>query len=201
MARADASVVLYAVDLDELRDWIGCADQARFIEAWQAIRSDEDAEWEPEELAVLERLLRRVVFEGQLYDGLAPDERYYLTQLLIDLFDEYVDQDPLSEDIPVDELLRTLDSLPRDGEAARGVRWLARGRELDGEEVIWKDGPVEDVLSYFGYVTRDEAPLLAEALGAVPRRPGRGPGGLTKQLKSAADECARAELDLLSFVG
>jgi len=189
------------VDLDELRDWIGCRDQARFNEAWQAIRSDEDTDWEPEELAVLERLLRRVVFEGQLYDGLSPEERYYLTQLLIDLFDEYVDQDPLSEDIPLDGLMQTLGSLPSEGEAARCVRWLARGRELDGDEIIWKDGPVEDVLSYFGYVTREEAPALAEALDAAARRPGRRPSGLLKQLKGAAEECARAELDLLSFVG
>lgn len=201
MARGDANVVLYAVDLDELRDWIGCRDQARFNDAWQAIRSDDDTEWEPEELAVLERLLRRIVFEGQLYDGLAPEERYYLTQLLIDLFDEYVDQDPLSEDIPLDDLMQTLASLPREGNAERSARWLVRGRELEGDETIWKDGPVEEVLSYFGYVTRDEAPLLAAALGAAARRPGRRPGGLLKQLQSAAEECARAELDLLSFVG
>jgi hypothetical protein len=193
-----ASVVVYAVDLDELRRWVGCKDEARFREAWSALGGDEESDWEPEELEVLERLLRRVVFDGKLYEGLAEDERYYLTQLLIDLFDEYVDADPLSDDIPLDRLLRSLEALPT--AAKRWGERLARGRELGGEAPIWTSGPVEEVLSYMGYVTRQEAPVMAEELRRAVGRGGRVDSNL-KQLLSAAEECARAELDLVSFVG
>jgi hypothetical protein len=193
-----ASVVLYAVDLDELRRWVGCKDEAKFREAWSALGGDEESDWEPEELEVLERLLRRVIFEGKLYAGLADEERYYLTQLLIDLFDEYVDADPLSDDIPLDRLLRSVDAVPMPAKGW-GER-LARGRELDGEAPIWTSGPVEEVLSYMGYVTRQEAPVMAVEVGRVVGRGGRIDANL-KQLLSAAEECARAELDLVSFVG
>ena len=208
MSKMQANVVLYAVDLGELREWVGSKDQARFAEGWKVIRDDPDTEWDPEELTVLERLLRRLVIDGQLYEGLDAEERYYLTQVLIDLFDEFVDQDALSEDIPLDRLAAEVDALPRESEAGRMARWLVRGRELGGDGLLWTTGPVGDVVSFLGYVTRDEAPRLAAALDAVlsagqrggARRPGR-PSGLLKQLRAAAAECARAELDLLSFVG
>ena len=35
MPGAEASAVLYAVDLDELRQWVGCKDERRFREAWK----------------------------------------------------------------------------------------------------------------------------------------------------------------------
>jgi hypothetical protein len=198
--KTDANVILYAVDLGELLDWVGCGDTARFEEAWRAVREDEDSDWEEEELQVLERLLRRLVFEGKLYEGLPAEERYYLTQLLIDLFDEFVDQDPLSEDMPLDRLAAEVEKLPRSGDLQM-ARWLVRGRELKGADPIWKEGSAGDVLSYIGYVTREEAPRLAAALAGAGRRPGGRPSGLIKQLQSAAEECARAELDLVSFVG
>jgi len=197
----DAHAVLYAVDLDELRQWVGCRDQRRFDEAMQALREDEDSEWEPEELAVLERLLRRLVFEGKLFDGLAEDERYYLSQLLIDLFDEYVDQEALTEDIPLQQLAREADTLPGGSEPAKMLAWLVRGRELGGEQQLWTEGPVQDVLSYLGYLTREECARLPGALDRDLARTRKRPGGIMKQVRSAAEECARAELDLVSFVG
>src|SRR5262245_17540108 len=89
-ARRDlmATVVLYAVDLEEMRRWVGSGDAALLGEGLAILREDEEADWEPEEVALLERLLRRMVFDGRLYEGLAEEERYYLTQLLVDLFDE-----------------------------------------------------------------------------------------------------------------
>jgi hypothetical protein len=201
MARVETSLVLYAVDLQELRAWVGCGDAARFQEAWDVLRSDEDAEWEPQELEVLERLLRRLIFEGKLYEKLSADERYYLTQLLIDLFDEYVDQEALSEDMPFDKVVRAVEELPKGSEAARISRWLVRGRELGGDGVLWETGPVEDLLALFGYVTREEAPRLAESLSDAMRKAGGRPRGLLKQIQSAAEESGRAELDLVGFVG
>ena len=201
MPRVEANVVLYAVDLDELRRWVGLKDERAFLCALDTIRSDEEADWEPEELEALERLLRRMVFEGRLYEGLDRDERYYLTQLLIDIFDEYVDQDSLSEDLPLDRLLKATDELPRESDAAGMARWLVRGRELGGEGVLWGSGPVDDVLSFFGYVTRSEAGRFAEALRSALGRGRSRPSGLLKQMLNAAEECARAELDLVSFVG
>jgi hypothetical protein len=57
------------------------------------------------------------------------------------------------------------------------------------------------VLSYFGYLTHEEAVKLAEGLDQALRG-GRGrPSGLLKQLRAAAEECGRAEMDLVSFVG
>lgn len=201
MAKVDARLVLYSVDLQELREWIGCKDEARFQAAWDVIREDEDSEWEPEELVVLERLLRRLIFEGKLYDRLAAEEHYYLTQLLIDLFDEYVDQEALSDDIPLDRLMSEVEALPHDGEAYRLCSFLVRGRQLGGDRLIWGGGPVEDVLSYLGYLSSEECGRLAKALEEGPRRPAGRPSALVKQIRTAAEECARAELDLLSFIG
>jgi hypothetical protein len=201
MARADISLILYAVDLGELRAWVGCGDTEHFQEAWEVLRTDEDADWEPQELEVLERLLRRIIFEGRLYDGLTEDERYYMTQLLIDLFDEYVDQEALSEDMPFDKVLRAVDELPKGSEAAQMSRWLVRGRELGSDAALWEQGPVEELLALFGYVTREEAPRLAEAMSDAMRKAGGRPSGLLKQIQSAAEECGKAELDLVGFVG
>jgi len=196
-----ALVVLYAVDLDEIRRWVGSADQRRFDSAWSAVREDEEADWEPEEIALLERLLRRLVFEGRLYDGLGDDERYYLTQLLIDIFDEFVDQEAVSAEIPLGRLLEALEALPAGGEGARLARFLARGREFGGDGLLWREGPVEDVLPYVGCVSREEAGQLAAALDQALRGARGRPPGLLRALHGAAAECVRAGLDLVSFVG
>ncbi|MFN3653142.1 MAG: hypothetical protein ACK47B_26475 [Armatimonadota bacterium] len=208
MPNVDVNVILYAVDLDELREWVGSGDEERLREARELLRADEDSDWEPEELEVLDRLAHRLVMEGKLYEGLEEEERYYLTQLLIDLFDEWVDADPLTEDLPLDRLLKSVESLPRDSAAGRMAAWLVRGRELNGDATLWQSGPVEESLSYWGYVKRDEVEELAKGL-AAPRRGGARPPGrdggkpdpFLQQLQSAAEECARAELDLVSFVG
>lgn len=200
MPKPEAHVVLYAVDLDELREWVGSMDEERFRMAWEAVQDDEDSDWEPEELTRLEALLRRLIFEGHLYEGLADEEKYYLTQLLIDLFDEFGDHEALSEDVPLEPLVRATDAM-RDKEGARLARYLVRGRELNGDQVLWKDGPVADVLSFLGYVTRQEAPALVQALDTFMARPEGKAHRLAKLLRSAAAECADAELDLVSFVG
>ena len=199
MPKLDAHVVLYVVDLGELREWIGCNDQARFDEAWEAIRDDE--EWDKDALELLQDLLRRVIFEGKLYDGLNEAERYLMTQILVDLFDEFVDQDALSDDIPLDRFLQVMEELPRGSDAARYGRWLVRGRELGGEQVLWDGGPDKFVSPYFGYLSREECAKLATALDETAKRQRTRPSGITKQLRSAAEECVRAELDLLAYVG
>ncbi len=196
-----AFTILYAADLDDLRRWVGANDPARLKEAWRVVRETEDADWEPQELEVLERLLQRVVMEGRLYEGLKDEERYYLTQLLLDLFDEYGDPDALSEDIPLDRLAQAVELLPRESEAARLAGYLVRGRELGGDGCIWERGPVEDVLSYFGYVTREEAPRLAAGLEEALKGNRTPAARALREVQSAAEECARAELDLVSFVG
>jgi hypothetical protein len=200
MAKLEGSVILYAADLDELRRWIGSKDERWFDEALRAIRDDEDAGWEGDLLPVLERLLRRMVFEGQLYAGLTEDDRYYLTQLLVDLCDEYVDLDPLTEELPLDRLLPAVEELPRGGEARKQLAWLVRGRELGGDGVLWDDSG-EFTPAYVGYVRRSEVARLKAELEEPVKRPGARPNSFLKQIGAAAEECARAELDLVSFVG
>ena len=199
MAKLDANVVLYAVDLNELREWLGCKDQERFNEAWTVIQEDE--EWDKDALEIMQDLLKKLVFEGKLYEGHDEAERYLLTQVLVDLFDEFVDQDALSEDIPLDRFLQVVDELPRGSEAAKLGRLLLRGRELNGEGVLWDGGPDKFVSPYFGYVTREEAPRLIASLDEISKRLRSRPSGIFKQLRSAAEECVRAEMDLLSYVG
>jgi len=60
---------------------------------------------------------------------------------------------------------------------------------------------VDEVIAYFGYLTRDEVPRFAEALGSAMIRIKGRPSGLLKQLLNAAEEAVRAESDLLSYVG
>ncbi len=206
MARSEVNVILYAVELDELHGWIGCGDDTRYQEAWKALMEDDDDDdegggWEPRALPVLERLLKRIVYEGKLYEGLEEDERYLVTQILIDLFDEFVDQDPLSEEMPLDRLQALVDQLPKGSDAHRLANYLTRGREVRGTRHLWEKGTAEDVGPYLGYITREEAGKLVEGLDAAMQRQRSRPSGLLKQLRSAADECARAELDLLSFIG
>ena len=201
MAKVTASVVLYAVDLDELTSLIGCKNQESLDAAWEAVRDDEDLEWEPEELEVLQRLLRRLIFDGKLYDGIASEERYYLTQLLIDLFDEFVDQEALSEDLPFDKLHAALEALPRKSDAHRLAAYLTRGREVGGEGQLWTEGRVDEMLSLLGYLKPEECTRLAESLAEEMQRMKERPSGLLKQVRSAAEECSTAGMSLISFVG
>lgn len=201
--------MLYAVDLDEFREWVGCGDEKRFREALQTIGGDEEAGWAGDLQPTFERLLRRVMLEGELYPGLGPEDRYYLTQLLIDLFDEYVDAEPLSDELPLDRLLELPGALPKGSTAATPLARLLRGRELGGDALLWEAGPFEEAQPYLGYVTRAECAALAEGLEQAMRRQAAGgarppkgrPSGLMKQLAAAARECAETEFDLVAFVG
>lgn len=209
MAKTEASVMLYAVDLDDLRAWVGCKDEERFREVLETIGGDEEAGWGGDLQPTLQRLLHRVMLEGELYPGLGPEDRYYLTQLLIDLFDEYVDAEPLSDELPLDRLLEQATALPKNSPAAAPLAHLLRGRELGGDALLWSGGEFEDAQPYLGYVTRAECAALADGLeGALARQAGGGarppkgrPSGLLKQLAASARECAETEFDLVAFVG
>lgn len=203
MPKAEANAILYAVEIGELLEWIGCKDEARYQEAWEALQGDEDDEsgWEPRALPVLEHLLKRLIFEGKVYEDLVEDERYLMTQILIDLFDEFVDQDPLSEELPLDRLQAVVEQLPKGSDGRRLATHLIRGREINGTRALWETGTPEDVGPFLGYVTRAEAGQLAAALAQAESASRGRPSGLLKQLRSAAEECANAELDLISFVG
>jgi len=203
MPRNDGNLVLYAVDLDDLRAWVG-GGEARRKEALREIGNDPEAGWSGELRPVLERLLQRVVGEGALYAGLEEADRYYLTQVLIDLFDEYVDAEPVSEELPLDRLLREAAALPPGTPGARGLAHLLRGRELDGDGLLWAAGPWERARPYLGFVRRDEAAAAAESIAAHLKRasgPRGRPSGLWKPVLAALRECAETEFDLISFVG
>lgn len=212
MAKTEANLILYAVDLDDLRALVGCKDEKQFQTVLDTIGEDEDSGWQGEMRPLFERLLRRVMLEGELYDGLEPDDRYYLTQLLIDLFDEFIDAENLSDEMPLDRLLDLAAEAPKAGDLATHLDCLFRGRELGGDALIWTDGKFEQSQPYLGYVRRDECAKFAAALkqhmdrqaggGARPPKAGKArPSGLLKQLLSAAEECAETDFDLVSFVG
>src|SRR5947209_8256665 len=168
------TLIFYAVDLEDLTSWVGRRDTRALEAARAALREDEEADWEPEELQVLDRLLSRMVMEGILYQGLNSEERYYLTQLLIDLFDEFVDSEAVSDDWPLSAIEEALAPARRDAAASRLVDFLLLGRTVGGEEALWKRGDdIENLMPYLGYVTRAELPALEAALdaGAGGRRP------------------------------
>jgi hypothetical protein len=213
-----ATVLLYAVDLDEMRRWVGCGDAALVREGLSILREDDEADWEPEELQLLERLLHRMVMEGRLYEELPEAERYYLTQLLIDLFDELVESEALSDELPLAALDAALTPVrARGGPEASAAGWLTRGRLLGSDETVW-DGQadLDEILPYFGTVTWSELPALQTALeGAVPlprggspappRRgarqgAGKGEDRLLTAVRSAAKSVLETERDLLAFV-
>lgn len=208
MAKVEASVLLYAVDLDELREWVGGRTEAEVQEVLGTIGEDEDAGWIGELRPTFERLVRRVLLEGKLYEDLEAEDRYFLTQILIDIFDEYVDAEALSEELPLDRLLEQERALPKGSPAAAGFAHLVRGRELDGDGLLWTSGGFEDAQPYLGYITRSECAAFASALDQAMKNPAGGarppkarPSGLMKQLAAAARECAETEFDLVSFVG
>ena len=199
-----AVTVIYAVELAELERWIGARDPRMLREAREALREgDEEEEWEPEELRVLDRLLARMVNEGKLYEGLEPTERYYLTQLLIDLFDEFVDSEAVTDEVPHPTLVSALDAL-RDRESALEpfCRYFAQGRTLGGGEVLWRrDQDLDDVLPFFGYLRRAEMEEgLLPALERGLQRAGRATQA-ARALPAAVRLALETERDLLSFTG
>jgi hypothetical protein len=204
-----AVTVIYAVELSELERWVGAQDERLLREARETLRdADEGEEWEESELQLLDRLLVRLVNEGKLYEGLEPEERYYLTQLLIDLFDEFVDSEAVVDEIPHERLVAALDGLrAREPSLEPLCRYFIQGRTLGGDVSLWpRDGDIDDLLPFFGYVRQAE---LAPMLPALERalQGGARAGGKdrvlhpVKPLLSAARLALETERDLLSFTG
>jgi len=193
------TILFYAVDLADLTSWIGRSDP-RALEAVRAtLREDEDADWEPEELQLLDRLLSRMVMEGILYRGLDAEERYYLTQLLIDLFDEFVDSEAVSDDWTLTAVEEALAPARRDAFASSLADFLLLGRTLGGEETLWRRGEdLENLLPYLGYVTRAELPALEAALRIGP--PERRVPAARRAIATACRACIESERDLVALV-
>jgi hypothetical protein len=200
---AMAVTVIYAVELAELERWVGARDARMLREAQEMLREgDEEEVWEPEELRVLDRLLARVVNEGKLYDGLDAQERYYLTQLLIDLFDEFVDSEAVTDEVPHNNLVSALDALKSREPALEPLcRYFSQGRTLGGDDVLWRrDEDLDDVLPFFGYLRRAEMQNLVPALERGLQRAGSA-AKAARSLPAAVRLALETERDLLSFTG
>lgn len=199
-----AVTVIYAVELAELERWVGAHDARMLREAREALREgEEEEEWEPEELRVLDRLLARVVNEGKLYEDLEPPERYYLTQLLIDLFDEFVDSEAVTDEVPHAALVIALDALRDREPALTPLRFFAQGRALGSDAVLWdRREDLDDLLPFFGYLRHTELPELLPHLERALQSPPRGgvPPAV-RSLPSAIRLAIDTERDLLSFTG
>jgi hypothetical protein len=195
-----ATVILYAFDLEDLTAWVGRRDTRALEAARKALHEDEEADWEREELKLLDGLLSRMVMEGILYRGLAPEESYYLTQLLIDLFDEFVDSEAVCDDWPMQAVEEALAPARRGTESGTLAGYLLWGRILCGTETLWSKGDdLENLVPYFGYVTQSELPALATALDAPPAAP--RPPAAWRALRTAIQTCIESERDLLSLIG
>src|SRR5205823_3702934 len=134
-------------------------------EAKEIVREDPDAGWEESELVVLDRLLERMIQEGRLYDGLDEEESYYLSQLLIDLFDELVESEAVSDEMPLEALDRALGQAGASAAVQDARRWLVHGRLLGTDRTVWdRSRNLEELLPYFGYVRHAELGPLAAAL-------------------------------------
>jgi hypothetical protein len=198
-----ATTVIYAVEMEELERWVGARDERKLREARELLREgSDDEEWEPEELKVLDRLLVRVVNEGKLYEGLDPSERYYLTQLLIDLFDEFVDSEAVTDEVPHPTLVSALDALKAREPAVEPLaRFFSQGRRLGGDEILWRrDEDLDDVLPFFGYLRRAELAEIAPALERGLQRAGSAAKPV-RSLPAAVHLAVQTERDLLSFTG
>jgi hypothetical protein len=198
-----ATTVIYAVEMEELERWVGARDERLLREARELLREgSEEEEWEPEELRVLDRLLVRMVNEGKLYEGLDPSERYYLTQLLIDLFDEFVDSEAVTDEVPHQSLVSALDALKAREPALEPLaRSFAQGRTLGGDEPLWRrDEDMDDVLPFFGYLRRAELTALGPALERGLQRAGTS-AKAARSLPAAVRLALETERDLLSFTG
>jgi hypothetical protein len=204
-----AITVIYAVELAELERWVGARDERLLAEGRSVLRdADEDEAWSEEELELLDTLLRRMVMDGKVYAGLAAQERYYLTQLLIDLFDEFVDSEAVTEEIPHASLVAALDTLrQREPSLENLTLFLSQGRTLGGDDTLWRrDEDIDDTLPFFGYIRSTELaamlPALERGLGVAARRTGRDRTiEPVRPLVSAARLAVETERDLLSFTG
>ena len=78
------TVILYAVEIADMERWVGSRDAGLLHEAKALLREDDEADWEDEELAVLDRLLERMVMRGELYEGLGDEESYYEVEVTLD---------------------------------------------------------------------------------------------------------------------
>jgi len=198
-----ATTVIYAVEMEELERWVGARDERMLREARELLREgSEEEEWEPEELKLLDRLLVRVVNEGKLYEGLDPSERYYLTQLLIDLFDEFVDSEAVTDEAPHKTLVSALDALKSREPALEPLaRFFSQGRTLGGDEILWRrNEDLDDVLPFFGYLRRAEMADLLPALEHGLQRAG-STAKAVRSLPAAVRLAVETERDLLSFTG
>jgi len=153
-------------------------------------------------LQVLDRLLVRLVNEGKLYEGLDPSERYYLTQLIIDLFDEFVDSEAVTDEVPHQNLVSALDALKAREPALEPLcRFFSQGRTLRGDETLWRrDEDLDDVLPFFGYLRRAELTALRPALERGLQRAGNS-AKAARALPGAVRLALETERDLLSFTG
>ncbi len=198
-----AVTVIYAVELAELESWVGARDNRRLREARDLLReAGDDEEWEPDELKLLDRLLDRIVNEGKLYEGLPAEERYYMTQLLIDLFDEYVDSEAVTEELDHPRLVASLDALrQREPALELMARAFSQGRTLGGDQILWpRDEDIDDLLPFFGYVRQSELSLVLPALERGLQRVGRT-GQAAKPLSAALRRALETERDVVSFTG
>ncbi len=198
-----AVTVIYAVELADLESWVGARDGRRLREARELLREvSDDEDWEPEELKLLDRLLDRIVNEGKLYEGLPAEERYYLTQLLIDLFDEYVDSESVTDEVEHHRLVASLDDLrQREPSLELMARAISQGRTLGGDQILWpRDEDIDDLLPFFGYIRHSELSLALPALERGLQRVGRT-GQAAKPLSTALRLALETERDVLSFTG
>jgi hypothetical protein len=182
---------------------VGSGSEEQCRRLWLSIEEEADEDdWSSDERRLLQRLLRRLVMEGKLYADLAPEERYYLTQLLVDLFDLFVESESLTGDIPLRRLQQLAEGFPAGGKGRRLLRYLVRGRELNGDAVIWGSGTAEEHLAYLGYLTPTETQALAAC--EPPRSPGEPGGrgaGIWRAVQGAARVCSETGRELVGFVG
>jgi hypothetical protein len=197
-----ASVVLYAVDLGDLLAWVGRGDEHALAAARTALREDEESDWQVAEWELLDRLLRRMVIEGKLYDGLSSDERYYLTQLVVDLFDEFVDSEAVSEEWPLAALDEALGAARRGGPRVKGlIDHLLRGRTLCGRQALHRPGEeLDEVLPYIGFLHLDEAQELEQALQRPPPSVRGRALAAWRAVASACRACRETDRDVISLV-
>jgi hypothetical protein len=137
-------------------------------------------------------------------ERLPPEERYYLTELLIDLFDEFVDSEPVTDELPHERLVAALDTLRSREPALESLaRYFSQGRTLGGGDTLWpRDEDIDDLLPFFGYLHRAEIePTLPALERAIQRASNDRALQLVRPLPAALRLALETERDLLSFTG